>query len=237
MQAFLSKIRCITITDSDDVFWQCQLNINAYHDEMFNEYNIIFPQSLAKAVPKRKAEFLAGRIIVREAMIAMALPTRDIPIGNNREPCWPKGIAGSITHSGNQVFCLVSKKNNCIGIDYEEIISTENVADIQRSVVSIKEVILFSEVSSDYNKILTLAFSAKESLYKALYFSVQKYFDFLDVTIISFQDEISDDGSSLLSLTLEVNIDLNKDVYKGRAFKVLYQWQDAGVLTFISVNF
>ncbi len=91
-------------------------------------------------------------------------------------------------------------------------------------------------MSSDYNKILTLAFSAKESLYKSLYFSVQKYFDFLDVTIISFQDELSDDGSSLLSLTLEVNVDLNEDVRKGRTFKVLYQWQDAGVLTFISVN-
>jgi enterobactin synthetase component D len=95
---------------------------------------------------------------------------------------------------------------------------------------------LFGEVNSDFNKVLTLAFSAKESLFKALYFSVKKYFDFLDVTIISFQDKSSADNSSLLSLTLELNIDLNENIGKGRIFKIFYQWQDAGVLTFISVN-
>lgn len=236
MQEFLSNINRLTIAGSDNVCLQCQFDIDEYQDELFNEFNINFPESLAKAVPKRRAEFLAGRIIVREAMRIMVLPMIDIPIGMNRAPCWPKGVAGSITHSGNQVFCLLSKNNNCIGIDYEEIISDENVADIQCSIVSEEEVSLFSEVSSDYNKVLTLAFSAKESLFKALYFSVRKYFDFLDVTIISFQDELSDDGSSLLGLTLEVNTDLNEDIRKGRTFNVLYQWQDAGVLTFISIN-
>ena len=236
MQEFLSNTNRLIITGSDNVCLQCQFNIDAYRDELFNEFKILFPESLAKAVPKRKAEFLAGRIIVREAMRIMALPMIDIPIGKNRAPYWPGGVAGSITHSGNQVFCLLSKKNNGIGIDYEEIISTENAAGIQRSIVSEAEVRLFSEMNSDDNEVLTLAFSAKESLFKALYFSVRKYFDFLDVTIISFQDKLSDDSSSLLGLTLEVNVDLNEDVRKGRTFKILYQWQDAGVLTFISVN-
>ncbi len=236
MQEFLSNINRLTIAGSDNVCLQCQFDIDEYQDELFNDFNIIFPESLAKAVPKRKAEFLAGRIIVREAMRIMVLPMIDIPIGMNRAPCWPKGVAGSITHSGNQVLCLLSKKNNGIGIDYEEIIPTENAADFQRSIVSEAEIRLFGEVSSDYNKILTLAFSAKESIFKALYFSVKKYFDFLDVAIISFQDELSDDGSSLLGLTLEVNTDLNEDIRKGRTFNVLYQWQDAGVLTFISIN-
>jgi len=236
MQEFLSNINRLTIAGSDNVCLQCQFDIDEYQDELFNEFNIIFPESLAKAVPKRRAEFLAGRIIVREAMRIMLLPMIDIPIGMNRSPCWPEGIAGSITHSGNQVLCLLSKKNNGIGIDYEEIIPTENAADFQRSIVSEAEIRLFGEVSSDYNKILTLAFSAKESIFKALYFSVKKYFDFLDVAIISFQDELSDDGSSLLGLTLEVNTDLNEDIRKGRTFNVLYQWQDAGVLTFISIN-
>ena len=236
MQTFLSNTNRLTITGSDNVCLQCQFNIDIYREELFDEFNILFPKSLAKAVPKRKAEFLAGRIIVREAMEIMALPIIDIPIGVNRAPHWPKGVSGSITHSGNQVFCLLSKKNNGIGIDYEEIISGEDAANIQRSIVSEEEVSLFSEVSSDYNKVLTLAFSAKESLFKALYFSVGKYFDFLEVTIISFQDKLSGVSSSLPSLTLEVNVDLNEDILKGRAFKILYQWQDAGVLTFISVN-
>jgi enterobactin synthetase component D len=234
--AFLSNANRLTITGSDNVCLQCQFNVDIYRDELFSEFNILLPESLAKAVPKRKAEFLAGRIIVREAMRIMALPIIDIPIGMNRAPCWPEGVAGSITHSGNQVFCLLSKKNNGIGIDYEEIISGERATDIQRSIVSEEEVSLFGEVSSDYNKVLTLAFSAKESVFKALYFSVKKYFDFLDVTIISFQDKSSGDSSFLPSLTLEVNVDLNEDVRKGRTFKILYQWQDAGVLTFISVN-
>jgi enterobactin synthetase component D len=236
MQTFLSNTNRLTITGSGDVCLQCQFNVDFYQDELFNEFNILFPKSLAKAVPKRKADFLAGRIIVREAMEIMALPIIDIPIGMNRAPYWPKGVAGSITHRGDQVFCLLSEKNNSIGIDYEHLISDEDAADIQSSIVSKKEVSLLSEVSSDYNEVLTLAFSAKESLFKALYFSVKKYFNFLDVTIISFQDKSSDDSLSLPSLTLEINIDLNDDIRRGRAFKILYQWQDAGVLTFINVN-
>jgi 4'-phosphopantetheinyl transferase EntD len=196
MQEFLSNTSRLTITGSDNVCLQGQFNIDAYQDELFNEFNILFPESLAKAVPKRKAEFLTGRIIVREAMRIMGLPMIDIPIGTNRAPCWPEGVAGSITHSGNQVFCLLSKKNMGVGIDYEELISTENAAEIQRSIVSEAEIELFREVSLDHKKMLTLAFSAKESLFKALYYSVRKYFDFLDVTIISFQDEPSDDGLS-----------------------------------------
>jgi enterobactin synthetase component D len=236
MESFLSNTNRLTITGNDDICLQSQFNIDIYRDELFNEFNILFPESLSKAVPKRKAEFLAGRIIVRETMKIMALPMIDIPIGMNRSPRWPQGVAGSISHSNNQVFCLLSKKNNGIGIDYEEIIPGEDAVDIQRSIVSKKEVSLFSEVNSDYNKLLTLAFSAKESLFKALYFSVRKYFYFLDATIISFQDKSSDDNSSLLSLTLEINIDLNENIRRGRTFKIFYQWQDAGVLTFISVN-
>mgnify|MGYP006075486893 CR=1 FL=1 len=236
MQTFLSNTNRLTITGSDNICLQSQFNVDIYRDELFNEFNILFPESLAKAVPKRKAEFLAGRIIVRETMKIMDLPTIDIPIDINRSPRWPKGLAGSISHSNNQVFCLLSKKNNAIGIDYEEIISGADVVDIERSIVREKEVCLLSEVSSDYNKVLTLAFSAKESLFKALYFSVRKYFYFLDTTIISFQDESSDDSSSLLSLTLEINVDFNENIRRGRTFKIFYQWQDAGVLTFISVN-
>ncbi len=110
MKSFLSSTNRLAIAGSDNICLQCQFNIDTYRDELFNEYNIIFPESLSKAVHKRKAEFLAGRVIVREAMGMMALPIVDISIGTNRTPCWPEGVAGSISHSGNQVFCLVSKK-------------------------------------------------------------------------------------------------------------------------------
>jgi enterobactin synthetase component D len=236
MQIFLSNTNRLTITGSDNVCLQCHFNIDVYRDDLFNEFNILFPESIAKAVPKRKAEFLAGRIITREAMKIMGIPMVDIPIGINRAPHWPKGVAGSISHSNNQVFCLLSNKKNGIGIDYEKFIPAENAADIQHSIVNKKEVSLFSEITLDFNKALTLAFSAKESLFKALYFSVGKYFDFLDVTIISFQDKSSDNSSSLLGLTLELNIDLNEDISKGRTFKIFYQWQNEGVLSFMSAN-
>jgi 4'-phosphopantetheinyl transferase EntD len=110
MQTFLSNINRVKVTGSDDVCLQCQFNVDAYRDELFNEFNILFPKSLAKAVPKRKAEFLAGRVVARETMKLMALPLVDIPIGMNRAPHWPEGVAGSISHSNNRAFCLLSKK-------------------------------------------------------------------------------------------------------------------------------
>src|SRR5690606_7567998 len=52
------------------------------------------------AVNKRQTEFLAGRLCAHEALRRL-LGVPSIPaVAEDRSPCWPSGVVGSITHGG-----------------------------------------------------------------------------------------------------------------------------------------
>uniref|UniRef100_UPI0026F03213 4'-phosphopantetheinyl transferase family protein n=1 Tax=Lonsdalea britannica TaxID=1082704 RepID=UPI0026F03213 len=77
-----------------------------------------------------------------------------------------------------------------------------------------------------FSTLLTLAFSAKESLYKALYPQVKHYFDFLDVKLVTL-DNVRH------TFTLELLCDLSPDFPRGRRFSGTYQLREQDVITFI----
>lgn len=53
---------------------------------------------IARAVPRRRREFAAGRWCARAALAQLGEPPVPILRGPQNEPQWPAGIAGSITH-------------------------------------------------------------------------------------------------------------------------------------------
>jgi 4'-phosphopantetheinyl transferase EntD len=98
--------------------------------------------------------------------------------GAGREPLWPGGIVGSITHCGPWAIAAVANNQSiqAIGIDLEEIVA-----------VPYNEIsnVVCSEVERDWvfggrdtRLRLAMLFSAKEAIYKALYPLCQKFFDF-----------------------------------------------------------
>ncbi len=70
----------------------------------------------------------------------------------------------------------------------------------------------------NFNEALTLVFSAKESLFKALYPSVNRYFDFLDVIVAVFKPKTKERDNSTGILTLKLNTDLNTELHQGKCF-------------------
>jgi 4'-phosphopantetheinyl transferase EntD len=56
----------------------------------------LLPHNVA---PRRREEFLLGRCAARLALRKAGL-RYDLPVlrGSRREPCWPDGFVGSITH-------------------------------------------------------------------------------------------------------------------------------------------
>src|SRR5215469_3139377 len=58
---------------------------------------------VARAVPKRVGEFAAGRACARRALEQLGVPDFVLRVGPHREPIWPVGMAGSITHTAG--FC------------------------------------------------------------------------------------------------------------------------------------
>jgi len=53
---------------------------------------------VASAADGRRSEFVTARRCARRALAKLGLPSMPIRQGPSREPLWPAGIAGSITH-------------------------------------------------------------------------------------------------------------------------------------------
>lgn len=219
------------------VGFECEYNLYDYNDELFNTLQISFPKTLLCAVPKRKAEFLAGRFVVKQAINMLDIEPLEISIGLHRAPQWPNGIVGSISHSGNKAFCFLSQFSSRVGIDYEEFISNKIAEEIKYSIISVEEEQLCSSSEYSFNQILTMIFSAKESLFKALYPSVKRYFDFLDVRVLTISNSVPIEQKKYhgkySSVTLQLQTDLSSELCDGLSFKLYYQWRENGVLTFI----
>ncbi|MBT2049239.1 enterobactin synthase subunit EntD [Enterobacter asburiae] len=133
---------------------------------------------LANAGRKRKAEHLAGRIAAAHAL--GAINERAIPgIGPSGEPLWPEGVSGSITHSGTQAMAVVVRHQDAlVGIDCEAILPDREAREIQDGIVDAQEAMYLTHSGYPFALALTLAFSAKESLFKALFPKANTYMGF-----------------------------------------------------------
>ncbi|MEV4420566.1 hypothetical protein AB0L40_11415 [Patulibacter sp. NPDC049589] len=61
----------------------------------------VFPEefvAVRHAVETRRREFVTGRACAHRALAALGVPVVPIMSGPNREPLWPEGVVGSITH-------------------------------------------------------------------------------------------------------------------------------------------
>ncbi|CAG9001143.1 MAG: Enterobactin synthase component D [Candidatus Celerinatantimonas neptuna] len=139
------------------------------------------PESLKHAILKRQVEFLTGRNCARTVLQNLGVDFRGtLGIGSSREPLWPEGIIGSITHNAHWALAVAAQHRNLriLGIDLETLIDQKTVSDVETLVCTPFEQQQLIDAGLSRQQATTLLFSAKESLFKALYPSVQSYFDF-----------------------------------------------------------
>ncbi len=160
-------------------------------DELQQTWGVKVPAKLHKAVDKRKAEFIAGRYCARKAMLQLddVVSVSDSPsidIGEKREPLWPEGIIGSITHSHGYAAAVAGSKAHFrgIGIDSEHSIGEKTANNVSSQILTDEENYQHNtDIVNSAVDYLTLVFSAKESIFKSLYPLVLQYFDFRDAVI------------------------------------------------------
>jgi enterobactin synthetase component D len=155
--------------------------------------------------PERKNEFILGRVCASSAYLAhFGSELVSLPNASDRSPCWPFEVVGSITHNSSWVMAAVAHRHDLVGlgIDVETMGRTKlNLASHVRSEEDLKGHPHFRD-----EELLTLIFSFKESLYKALYPTVKKYFGFKDAAVTSL--EMEDDKTG--QFTIELLTDLNE---------------------------
>ncbi|NHB61520.1 4'-phosphopantetheinyl transferase family protein [Photorhabdus sp. RW14-46] len=189
---FITQIEYGTVVKHHQVhFWHARFDLSHYHDELFNQLNLPFPATLTKAVKKRRAEYLAARYCARQLLAQLGQPAFNLISGHDRAPIWPQNICGSVSHSSHCAIVLAAPQthNRLIGVDIEAIVDRQNIDEITKIIVNDKEIQLLKHCHLPLEQAFTLAFSVKESLYKALYPQVKRFFGFEAAEIIALSLE------------------------------------------------
>jgi 4'-phosphopantetheinyl transferase EntD len=148
---------------------------------------------------KRRDDFLKGRACAGLALEQLGYRSYPVPRGNFREPIWPVGICGSITHCDGFCAAIVAHQGELqsIGIDAE---STKHPGiDLFGAIATVPEASWMNCAGSDAPWDLIL-FSVKESIFKA-WFPIQRtWLEFKQVCVTfepsakTFQAVLSQDA-------------------------------------------
>jgi 4'-phosphopantetheinyl transferase EntD len=130
---------------------------------------------------RRQQEFAAGRSCAREALTQLGWPGFAILVGPDREPKWPPGVIGSITHCPGYCAAAVAPSGELVGlgIDAEPNVAVD--ADLRLRVAHSDELAGVGRTAGVDAAVLI--FSAKESAFKAWYPLTHHWLDLLDVRV------------------------------------------------------
>lgn len=189
------------------------------------------PASIQRSVAKRQAEFLAGRLCARAAL--QQLDNLDcVPaIGEDRAPVWPQHISGSITHSSGHAAAIVGHKAQWrgLGMDLENVLSLERAERLAGEILTAAELQRMAMLPREQHALLvTLTFSAKESLFKALYPIVQKRFYFEHAEVLEW--------SASGQLRLRLLTDLSEEWCHGKELVGQFAVEGEQLLSLVAIS-
>ncbi len=161
------------------------------------------PPDIAASVPKRQAEYFFGRLAARLALDPLGHAGCEVRRGSMREPIWPEGVIGSISHSSGRAAAVAwpQRRRRGVGLDLEVPPDAAAIEALLTTVVDDAERARIALVPMHDRTVLTIVFSAKESLFKAVSASVGHYFGFEAVRLSDFDLE-----RRLVSLEIRENL-------------------------------
>lgn len=140
---------------------------------------------VATAVPGRRREFVTARRCAREALARLGHPPVAIRPGPRREPVWPAGLAGSITHCTGYRGAAVARTDEVlsVGIDAEphgplppRVLGAVTAPGDAGHLAELSR----AEPAVHWDRLL---FSAKEAVYKAWYPVTGRWLGFTDASL------------------------------------------------------
>jgi len=84
-------------------------------------------RDVARAVPKRVAEFATGRACARRALAELGVTGFALRVGADREPLWPEGLTGSITHTSGFCGVVVAEKTAALSLGVDRSVAMASV--------------------------------------------------------------------------------------------------------------
>jgi 4'-phosphopantetheinyl transferase EntD len=147
---------------------------------------VLLPEEAAaldRAVEKRRREFATARCLARGALARLGMPPIPILPGTNREPTWPEGVVGSITHCPGYCAAVVARSSIVCAIGIDAEVHEMLPEDLLGMVTSEDERRWNRARAGDRVCWDRLLFSAKESVFKAWFPATRRWLDFQDVCV------------------------------------------------------
>lgn len=176
-----------------------------------------------KAVPARRHAYRLGRAAAHAALRDLGRDGGPILRGPGRAPCWPAGVAGSISHAAGIGVALAAHREytDGVGIDVEARRHAPELAD---QVPRPEERAWLDRIDPAGRADAELAlFSAKESIFKAFYPRVGTLFGFEAASL-----QPSGQGYSARLVA-----DLDPGYPAARPFDVGCRWHGGLVMTWV----
>lgn len=172
-------------------------------------------------VPARKEAFARGRAAAHAALRKLGLDHGPVLAGPGREPIWPSGASGSISHAAGFGIALVAPKvhTDGVGVDLEQL---RHAPELWDQVPRAEERTWLERLEPGDREAGVLAlFSAKESVFKAFFPRTGSFFGF---EMASLTPESS-------GFTGRLADGLDEDYPSQRSFTITCQWSGDIVLT------
>jgi len=203
------------------------IGLATFNFSWFAARGIICPESVRRSVPKRQAEFLAGRLCARASLAELKIRDAPIGIGEMREPVWPAGVSGSISHCADFAVAATAwtREHAGLGLDVECIADVAGNLPSGGSVIGSSERLrLRSMEILPMPTLRTLVFSAKESFFKAVSARVGRHFDFDAIEVLALDIHYC-------QLLFRVRADFIPGLPPGTLCRVAYSTSSTHVLT------
>ena len=148
----------------------------------------LFPDEqalIARAVERRRQEFATGRRCAREALAGLGFPPAPVLAGPRREPVWPPGVVGSITHCDGYRAAAVARSRDALSLGVDAEPNAPLPRDVLASIATATEIarvreLAITEPGTSWDRLL---FSAKESLYKTWFPVTRRWLGFKEAEV------------------------------------------------------
>ncbi len=138
---------------------------------------------VSSATARRRREFAAGRACAHAGLQALGAGDGPIGMGSAREPLWPPGVVGSISHAGTVAGAAVGRDADAwsLGLDIE-CLDPPLCPDVERLIHADPGKPRPGGHLLERHR-TKIAFSAKECVFKCLYPRTRWLLDFVDVSV------------------------------------------------------
>jgi enterobactin synthetase component D len=198
------------------------------------------PTEAGRAADRRVVDLLAGRHCAHGALADAGVRVARIGTGAHREPMWPGGWVGSITHGGGFAAAVVAPVEGVagIGIDFElvEPAAADEAHAAETAMLPGERALQRESALAELDRgaYATLLFSAKESVFKCLYPTVGAYFDFAAFEVVGALARWGD-GQAVGELEGRLTAGLAAGLPAGHVLRVAFVVEAGRVFTLTSL--